>query len=75
MFDRDRVYSDAMLTQTEIEFVELCLGEPREIDGFSESSACEKLQDYYADEMPIDVAMCNTGEPDVWILEKLEQCS
>ena len=71
--DRNSIYADASLTPDEIKEVESYLDETALIDGFQESSAYEKLTDYFSDEMPIGVAMCNDGEPDVWILEKLEQ--
>jgi len=38
---------------------------------------CEKLFvnlcDYYADEMPYGTAKARTGDPDVWILERIGQ--
>jgi|TARA_R110001583_G_scaffold194113_1_gene364328 hypothetical protein len=77
MFDRNSVYKNATLTQNEISTVESYLDEDSLIDGFAESSAYEKLNDYFCDsnEMPYLVAKGRTGEPDIWILERLGQCS
>ncbi len=59
----------AGLGVNEIALVESCIESFD--DGFIETTAYEKLFDYYADEMPYDIAKCRTGEPDVWILEQL----
>ncbi len=69
--DRDFIYELASLTQEEVDCVESYIQEDN--DGqFIESSAYEKLLEYYADEMPylVQKARCEC-EPDVWILERL----
>tara|TARA_R110001583_G_scaffold36723_3_gene120756 strand:- start:507 stop:776 length:270 start_codon:yes stop_codon:yes gene_type:complete len=68
------VLIEAGLGVTEIALVYSYIDNP-DVPGspwFSDSTAYEKLLDYFCDEMPIDVAKCRTLEPDIWILEKLE---
>jgi len=46
------------------------------VDSFLGSQAYEKLFDYFAfetSEMPYGVAKARTGDPDIWIIEKLEE--
>ena len=46
------------------------------VDSFIGSPAYEKLFDYFAfetSEMPYGVAKARTGDPDLWILDKLEE--
>jgi len=45
-------------------------------DEFYGSEAFGKLFDYFyieAGEMPYGIAKCRTGEPDLWIIDKLSQ--
>ena len=47
-------------------------------DEFYSSSAYDKLYEYFTfetHEMPYNIAKARTGDPDVWILEKLEKIS
>lgn len=43
-----------------------------DIDIF-DSGYFDKLFHYYATEMPYDVAKARTGDPDQWILDRLEE--
>mgnify|MGYP003627107272 CR=1 FL=1 len=64
----------AGLGWAEIGMVEKCMEDD---DGrFLESRAYEKLFDYFCDEgeMPLGVAKVRTGEPDIWILDRLASC-
>ena len=62
----------AALTPEEIDVVESYMVEDN--DGcFIETSAYAKLLDYFADEMPYGTAKARTGEPDIWILERLSE--
>ncbi len=72
------IFASAGLTPSEIQFVELHLkddGSRLTLDTgeFISSMAYAKLFDYFACEMPYGVAKCRTGEPDVWILDRLEE--
>ena len=69
------IYREAKLTQDEI-------GEmPEHIangDAFYDSSAYEKLFEHFAfdtGEMPYGTAKARDGDPDVWILERLEKAN
>ena len=42
-----------------------------DLDDFSNSSSFFKLFDYYISEMPYGVAKARTGDPCVWILNRL----
>ena len=47
-------------------------------DDFYDTPIYEKLFDYFAfetGEMPYGIAKARTGDPDTWILERLEECS
>jgi hypothetical protein len=48
---------------------------PSDGDDFYGSPAYDKLFNYFLDNqlMPYGVAKCRTGEPDVWILDYLEE--
>ena len=39
---------------------------------FLYSSTYEKLLSYYLADMPYGIAKCRTGEPDIWILDKVK---
>tara|TARA_R100000005_G_C4891131_1_gene137922 strand:- start:315 stop:608 length:294 start_codon:yes stop_codon:yes gene_type:complete len=69
---RNKVYSEALLTDEDVALVESCI----EGDGeFYGSEAYNKLYEYFAfetNEMPYEVAKARTADPDVWILDKLE---
>jgi hypothetical protein len=72
--DRGLVYEAAKMNEFEIDVTEAYIEEDN--DGcFMETTAYEKLFEYFADEMPYGVAKCRDGEPDVWILEELETCN
>ena len=66
-----------ILTPEEIMCVSFFLLDVSKIDSgyvfFCETQAYYKLLDYYADEMPYGIAKCRTGEPDMWILERLKE--
>jgi hypothetical protein len=66
-----------VLTPEEIIYVSLMILDPSKIDSdyifFCETEAYHKLFNYYTDEMPYGIAKCRTGEPDVWILDKLQE--
>lgn len=65
------IYAEAGLTECEIDLVESYVEEDN--DGcFMETDAYLKLLDYFSDEMPYEISKCRTGEPDIWILEQLE---
>tara|TARA_Y100000034_G_C6891223_1_gene410036 strand:- start:2124 stop:2387 length:264 start_codon:yes stop_codon:yes gene_type:complete len=76
-FDRELL---EVLTPAEIIYISLAIiedrgGDPINIDitNFYETTAYEKLFEYYADEMPYNVAKYRTGEADIWILDKLRE--
>ena len=65
------ILNEAGLGVTERALVDIYLEDD---DGrFTETKAYEKLLDYFSDEMPYGVAKCRTGEPDVWILNRLAE--
>ena len=69
-----QIYKAARLGVTEAALVESYVEDD---DGrFLESRAYEKLFDYFCDEgeMPLGVAKVRTGEPDIWILDRLASC-
>ena len=70
----NEIYTQAKLSQVEVDNM------PFYIDGsllFYGSSAYGKLYDYFCDsgEMPYGIAKARDGDPDLWILEKLENQS
>jgi hypothetical protein len=66
----------SLLTSEEVVFTYLFLeGCESEACTFLESSAYIKLFDYYADEMPYEVAKGRADEPDLWIAEKIRERS
>jgi hypothetical protein len=74
--DRDNIYEEAGLTQEEVDCVESYI--EGDNDGeFSESSAHDKLLDYYVEDIPYAIQSQsswhpdNTCTPDEWILDKL----
>jgi len=69
-----QICTRAGLGITEIALVESYMEDD---DGrFLETRAYEKLFDYFCDEgeMPLGVAKVRTGEPDLWILDRLASC-
>ncbi|MAE81793.1 MAG: hypothetical protein CMB80_03575 [Flammeovirgaceae bacterium] len=70
---RRLVYKHAGLTHKEVDTM------PRFIAGVDEfyaSTAFEKLYKYFAfetQEMPYGIAKARTGDPDVWILQRLDR--
>ena len=65
------ILNEAGLGVTEKALVDIYLEDD---DGrFTETKSYEKLLDYFSDEMPYGVAKCRTGEPDVWILNRLAE--
>jgi hypothetical protein len=66
----DSVFDQASLTEEEVQDVTDVLS--GDDDRFYGSSAYEKLLDYFSDEMPSGTMKGFDGEPDVWILDKLE---
>ncbi len=71
----NEIYTQAKLSQVEIDNM------PFYVDGsliFYGSSAYEKLYEYFAfetGEMPYGTAKARDGDPDLWILEELENQS
>ena len=72
------IYNNAKLNPSEIKQMSTWLFSECD-DGlyeFYDSTAFEKLYAYFAFEtaqMPYGTATADTGEPDLWILEKLEE--
>mgnify|MGYP001169186851 CR=1 FL=1 len=71
------IYNSASLSPTEIKQMSVWLSPNCEDDSyeFYDSSAYEKLFEYFAFqtcEMPYGTAKARDGEPDIWILERLE---
>ena len=71
----DEIFSNAGLTPAENEFMWGILNQSRDESEFIESSAYEKLFDYYRTQMPYDIQKARTGEPDMWIIDRLESSS
>jgi Leu/Phe-tRNA-protein transferase len=68
------ICEEAGLSEAEISIVDCYLTNPHyENAGFIETTAFEKLLNYFADEMPYLIQKCRTGEPDAWILDRLEE--
>jgi hypothetical protein len=71
-----KIYRSAKLDKFEIDMVESYIEEDN--DGcFIDTAAYEKLFDWFctSQEMPYGVAKCRTGEPDLWIIDRLRQDS
>ena len=71
------IYTNAGLNSTEIRMMPSYIGGRLE-DDFFYSTAYNKLYEYFAFEtceMPYGTAKARDGEPDIWILEKLEAIS
>jgi hypothetical protein len=70
------IFKQSKLDHEEIAFVASCVNEPDSDSAmlFGESSAYEKLMDYFQDEMPLGVSQGDTGEPDMWIIDYLATC-
>ena len=70
------IYNNAKLTASEMKQMSIWLFTDCSDDGcdFYDSTAYEKLYTHFADngEMPYNVATGKHGEPDLWILERLE---
>ena len=66
-----------ILTPEEIIYVSLVMLDLPKIDAdyvfFCETQVYDKLFEYYSDEMPYGIAKCRTGEPDIWILDRLKE--
>ena len=76
-FDRELL---KILTPEEIIYISIYIKEEHSGDSiasyfgeFIESTAYDKLFDFYADEMPYGIAKCRTGEPDKWIYHRLRE--
>jgi|TARA_B110000467_G_C18307936_1_gene475975 hypothetical protein len=66
------IYSEAGLTTSETSQMPAFM---TYADGFYDSTAFLKLYEYFAfktGDMPYDIAKARTGDPDMWILERLE---
>ena len=78
LFDKE---INNILSPEEVIFTQLCINDffsDNELmigycDEFLYSSACNKLFEYYIDEMPYGTAKARTGSPDIWILTKLRE--
>ena len=71
----NEIYEEAGLTAEEVDAKPGCIHDTDGSVDFYDSSAYEKLYEYFAFEaceMPYGVAKARTGTPDEWILEKLE---
>ena len=67
----------AGLLEPEIELTEFHVDNPADCPlPFYESTAYIKLFNHFCDtgEMPLGVAKARTGEPDIWILDRLISC-
>ncbi len=67
-----KLYESAKLTQVEVDNMPLYIDNDLDFYG---SSAYEKLYDHFTietGEMPYGVAKARTGDPDLWILEHIE---
>ena len=67
-----------ILNAEEIIYVSLLLEDVDNIsvdflNSFIDSSAYQKLYEYYLDVMPYGVAKYRTGDADIWILSKLQE--
>tara|TARA_Y100000310_G_scaffold308236_1_gene351138 strand:+ start:2178 stop:2411 length:234 start_codon:yes stop_codon:yes gene_type:complete len=75
MGDRNAIYEAAGLTPTEVLFMTRCMTSTGpELYG---SHAYEKLFEYFTFttcEMPYGIAKARTGDPDLWIIKRLEAC-
>lgn len=73
--ERDRTFggwrTDAGLSEDDLRFVDAILAGEEEDEAFLGSPAYEVLFDYFASEMPYGVMKARTGEPDMWILDRL----
>jgi len=69
----EEIYSNANLSPEEVALMPQYINSSRD---FYDSSAFQKLYEYFAFDgpirMPYGVAKARTGEPDVWILDYLE---
>jgi len=70
----DQIMREAGLSEVEVDVTASYVEDDH--DGcFMETNAYEKLYEYFCNsgEMPYGVAKARTGDPDVWILEYLEE--
>jgi len=51
--------------------IELILCGDESSESFLHSKAYEQLFEVYMEEMPYGIAKCRSGEPDLWILDRL----
>jgi hypothetical protein len=65
----------SFLTDEEHEFVKNILTKKIPVDDFLGSSAYEKLFTYFSDEMPYGIMKARDGDPDLWILDRLNRKS
>lgn len=63
--------TDAGLSEDDLRLVDAILAGEEDGDAFMDSPAYEVLFDYFAPEMPYGVMKARTGDPDVWILDRL----
>lgn len=61
----------SVLEPWEQELVEDLMAGVLDMDDFMDTSAYEKLYEYYDDEMPYSVKKARTQTPDEWILARL----
>ena len=72
-----KICIEAGLLEPEIALTRVYVEHPEyDSSPFFESPAFEKLFDYFCktSEMPYGVAKAKTGEPDLWILNRLSTC-
>lgn len=62
----------SVLTPAEVDEVRSYIADGDEAMNFINSPVFEKLYQYYIDEIPYGVAKGRDGEPDVWILDRVE---
>ena len=65
------IYIEAGLTPHEMGEVTASV-QADDPDMLISSYAFYKLCDYFSDEMPYGIKKCETGEPDCWILDRLQ---
>ena len=73
MIELNNTLLDAGLTPEEVVYTKKCVNSGDSLD-FHDSTSFEKLFEYFTfatAEMPYGIAKARTGDPDVWILDRL----
>lgn len=61
-----------LLDEREIMILESCIAGDADLY-LDHQDLFSKLYEYYGDEMPVGVAKARTGDPDAWILMRVER--